>query len=88
MNEHGMDFNWQEGYGAFSVSASNLGTVERYIADQERHHRKKTYEQEFLGCSENTASHLIPNMCLVSAAPPGLAIIFYPYPDLPVWANS
>jgi putative transposase len=49
MNEHGMDFNWQEGYGAFSVSASNLGTVERYIADQERHHRKKTYEQEFLG---------------------------------------
>jgi putative transposase len=49
MNEHGMEFNWQEGYGAFSVSASNLGTVERYIADQERHHRKKTYEQEFEG---------------------------------------
>jgi putative transposase len=49
MNEHGMEFNWQEGYGAFSVSASNLGTVERYIADQERHHQKKTYEQEFEG---------------------------------------
>ena len=49
MNEHGMEFNWQEGYAAFSVSASNMGTVERYIADQERHHRKKTYEQEFEG---------------------------------------
>ena len=33
--------------GAFSVSASNLGTVKRYIANQEQHHRKKTYEQEF-----------------------------------------
>jgi putative transposase len=49
MNEHGMEFNWQQGYGAFSVSASNLDTVKRYIADQERHHRKKTYEQEFEG---------------------------------------
>src|SRR5438270_6179807 len=42
----GMNFAWQEGYGAFSVSASNLGVVERYIANQERHHRKMTYEQE------------------------------------------
>jgi len=41
-----MNFAWQEGYGAFSVSASNLGVVERYIANQERHHRKMTYEQE------------------------------------------
>jgi putative transposase len=49
MNEHGLKFAWQEGYGAFSVSASNLVVVERYIANQERHHRKMTYEQEFLG---------------------------------------
>jgi REP element-mobilizing transposase RayT len=49
MNDHGIEFNWQEGYGAFSVSASNLGTVKRYIANQEQHHRKKTYEQEFEG---------------------------------------
>jgi putative transposase len=49
MNEHGMNFAWQEGYGAFSVSASNLATVERYTANQERHHRKMTYEKEFKG---------------------------------------
>jgi putative transposase len=51
MNEHAMKFSWQEGYGAFSVSASNLGAVERYIANQEQHHRKITYEQEFVGFS-------------------------------------
>src|SRR6185437_12286313 len=48
MSEHGMRFAWQEGYGAFSVSASNLGAVERYIASQERHHRKRTFEDEFI----------------------------------------
>ena len=57
MNDHGMEFNWQQGYGAFSVSASSLGAVERYIADQERHHRKKTYEQEFEGLLKK---HRIP----------------------------
>jgi REP element-mobilizing transposase RayT len=49
MTEHGMAFTWQQGYGAFSVSASNLSPVERYIANQERHHRKMSYEQEFEG---------------------------------------
>ena len=49
MNEHGLRFAWQQGYGAFSVSASNLGVVERYIATQERHHRKMTFEEEFVG---------------------------------------
>jgi REP element-mobilizing transposase RayT len=49
MNEHGLKFAWQEGYGAFSVSASNLGVVERYIVNQVRHHRKMTFEQEFEG---------------------------------------
>ena len=48
INEHGDEFSWQEGYGAFSVSASNLDTVKRYIANQESHHRKVTFEQEFI----------------------------------------
>jgi REP element-mobilizing transposase RayT len=48
MKEHGMKFAWQEGYGAFSVSASNLAAVERYIANQERHHRRRTFEDEFI----------------------------------------
>jgi putative transposase len=49
MNDHGMKFAWQEGYGAFSVSKSNLGAVTRYINNQEKHHRKMTFEEEFIG---------------------------------------
>ncbi|HEY2394221.1 MAG TPA: IS200/IS605 family transposase [Candidatus Angelobacter sp.] len=48
INENGGEFAWQEGYGAFSVSASNVDTVKRYIANQESHHRKTTFEQEFI----------------------------------------
>jgi REP element-mobilizing transposase RayT len=43
----GEGFSWQEGYGAFSVSASNLNSVMRYVRNQEKHHRKFTFEQEF-----------------------------------------
>jgi putative transposase len=49
MSEHGIKFSWQEGYGAFSVSSSNIATVVRYIEDQERHHHKMTFEDEFIG---------------------------------------
>ena len=41
------DFHWQAGYGAFSVRQSNVETVKSYIADQEEHHRKKTFQDEF-----------------------------------------
>jgi putative transposase len=47
MNEHGRRFAWQEGYSAFSVSISNTPVVARYIRDQEQHHRKMTFEQEY-----------------------------------------
>ena len=40
-------FAWGLGYGAFSVSHSDVGRVARYIADQEEHHRKRTYSQEY-----------------------------------------
>jgi REP element-mobilizing transposase RayT len=49
IGEHGTRFAWQEGYGAFSVSASNRRVVEKYIGDQEKHHRRMTFEREFLG---------------------------------------
>lgn len=39
-------FNWQEGYGAFSVSPSQLPKVRNYIKNQEKHHAKRTFEQE------------------------------------------
>jgi putative transposase len=39
-------FAWGRGYGAFSVSHSNLDLVARYIADQEEHHRQRTFTDE------------------------------------------
>jgi len=41
-------FSWQEGYGAFSVSASQLGVVREYIAKQEEHHRTRTFQEEYV----------------------------------------
>jgi putative transposase len=41
------DFQWQQGYGAFAVSFSNIGAVKRYLANQEKHHRKRSYRDEF-----------------------------------------
>lgn len=41
-------FAWQEGYGAFSVSVSQIQAVTQYIQNQAEHHRKITFEEEFL----------------------------------------
>ena len=41
-------FGWQEEYGAFSVSVSQLDVVTRYIRGQAEHHRKLTFREEFL----------------------------------------
>lgn len=41
-------FEWQEGYGAFSVSASKVPKTIAYINNQKEHHRKKTFQEEFL----------------------------------------
>jgi REP element-mobilizing transposase RayT len=41
-------FSWQEGYGAFSYAHSQIETVYNYILNQERHHRKKTFREEYL----------------------------------------
>jgi putative transposase len=40
-------FHWQEGYGAFSVSPSQLATVNRYIDRQPEHHRTRDFQDEF-----------------------------------------
>ena len=47
MNESGHLFAWQNSYGCFSVSVSNLAQVKRYIAHQEEHHRKRDFLSEF-----------------------------------------
>ena len=41
------NFSWQRGYGAFSVSHSNIEEVRRYIAHQKDHHRKVSFRDEF-----------------------------------------
>ena len=41
-------FNWQEGYGAFSYSHSQLDKVIQYIENQKVHHRKRTFRDEYL----------------------------------------
>jgi putative transposase len=41
-------FEWQSGYGAFSVSESQYEKVRAYLLNQEVHHRKQTFEQEFI----------------------------------------
>ncbi|PYY10052.1 MAG: IS200/IS605 family transposase [Acidobacteria bacterium] len=40
-------FQWQEGFAAFSVSQSNLEKVKEYVCDQERHHRKMSFAEEW-----------------------------------------
>jgi REP element-mobilizing transposase RayT len=42
------DFVWQGGYGAFTVSASGVEDVRRYIANQREHHRHRTFQEEFV----------------------------------------
>jgi putative transposase len=42
-------FHWQGGYGAFSVSQSNLKDVIRYIENQEEHHKRVTFQDEYRG---------------------------------------
>jgi REP element-mobilizing transposase RayT len=42
-------FEWQEGYGAFSVSCSQVDKIVDYIRNQERHHGKKSFQEEYLG---------------------------------------
>ncbi|WP_421794765.1 IS200/IS605 family transposase [Haliscomenobacter sp.] len=42
------EFSWQDGYGAFSYAHSQMDAVYKYILNQEKHHRKKTFKEEYL----------------------------------------
>lgn len=41
-------FSWQEGYGAFTVSPTQIDVVKNYIANQEKHHQQKSFQIEYL----------------------------------------
>ena len=47
LDTHYTQFAWQDGYGAFSVSPSLLDKTIHYIRNQEEHHKKRTYEEEY-----------------------------------------
>jgi len=48
LNEQTSGFAWQDGYAAISVSPSQVDTVRRYIEQQESHHGKRTFEDEYI----------------------------------------
>lgn len=51
INEQGFlrgRFAWQEGYGAFSYAHSQMDNVYQYVANQEQHHQKRTFREEYL----------------------------------------
>lgn len=48
-------FSWQEGFGAFSYSKSQVDRVVKYVLNQKEHHQKKTFRQEYLAFLEKYA---------------------------------
>lgn len=54
-------FSWQEGYGAFTVSPTHRARVKSYIANQEQHHRKKSYQEECLELLTKAGVEFDPN---------------------------
>ena len=43
-----LPFEWQKGYGAFTVSYSKIQSVQEYIRNQEHHHRSKSFQEEYI----------------------------------------
>jgi hypothetical protein len=60
LHDHGLEFAWQEGYGAFSVSSSNRDTVKEYIEHQADHHQGRSYEAEFVAMLRKSGITLDP----------------------------
>ena len=54
------EFQWQEGYGVFSVSATARAHVKAYIANQKEHHRAKTFRDEFIEILEKAGVEYDP----------------------------
>lgn len=56
------NFRWQAGYGAFSVGKSNLQAVINYIKNQEEHHKKMSYQEEYIGFLKELGIPFDPNL--------------------------
>jgi hypothetical protein len=56
-------FSWQAGYGAFSVSESQIAKVVEYITGQEEHHHKTTFQEELISLLTQTVKAFL-HSCL------------------------
>ena len=63
-NEEGHRLAWQQGYAAFSVSTSIVPAVVRYIQNQETHHRKMSFDEEFLALLKKHGVEFDPQFVL------------------------
>ncbi|HWN98120.1 MAG TPA: IS200/IS605 family transposase [Blastocatellia bacterium] len=59
-------FSWQEGFGAFSYGRSQLGAVIRYIENQEEHHARNSFKDEYLSLLRKFDIALMKSMSLIS----------------------
>ena len=57
-------FAWQEGYGAFSVNTSQINVTIRYIEWQQEHHRKRSFDEEFIAFLKKNSVSLRSEICL------------------------
>ena len=64
LGENGVPFEWQKGYGAFSVSPSLLKTVQAYIRNQTKHHRNRSFEDELRALLERSGIPYDAESCL------------------------
>lgn len=63
------DFEWQKGYGAFSVSVSNVEQVNKYIENQEEHHRVRSFKEELLALLQRHGMEINPGRRLLRSSP-------------------
>ena len=67
------DFAWQRGYGAFTVSASQIEKVQRYIAEQEIHHSKRDFRDEFVELLIKNGVEFDERYLEIGTLPPAIA---------------
>ena len=64
ISETNRGFSWQNGYGAFGVSASQVPAVKEYNRNQDEHHRKRSFEEEFLALLRKSGVDYDPKYAL------------------------
>jgi hypothetical protein len=77
-------FAWQQGYGGFGVSKSNIAAVARYIQNQEQHHRRMTFEEESIALLKKHGIEYDPETFRMMCRRYGAGINCDVIPTLPV----